>query len=109
MEKSDFAATLTGEEIADLADRLRELTTSPGWAVYCSLVKDARLLAREQALADPEGRDHYDYWKGYVQGLEVLETLPAELLARGTTEVKKAAVRRRGAATFPTSHGPLTR
>jgi hypothetical protein len=80
LERSQFEATLTEEQIAEMATSLKGLVEHPGFEVLCELLKGSRVLAREQALDGP--LEDINFWKGYIEGLKVAEGIPQSVLAR---------------------------
>lgn len=73
-------AAISDEECVDYAPALERLMATEEWGLLLELMKFARTQGREAALEDDEKR--ILYWKGFVEGLKVVEEFPRSVVAR---------------------------
>lgn len=92
-------AMISDEEAMEMMPALQALMDQPGWAIYQNLLKASRVNAREVALA--QGKEKFDWWSGYVAGLNAAGALPqviaqqVERLAVKAHATEKVRLRRR--------------
>ncbi len=79
-ERSPYEQGLTEEQVMEVAPVLSELVATAGWRALIALITGDRVTARERALAGDEA--DIKKWKGYIEGLTVVENIPHFILDR---------------------------
>lgn len=91
-ERSPFELDLSPEQVIELSGPMQQLIQSPAWKTFEDLLVGYRIRARQQAFEGDESG--FQFWKGFVAGLQKAQELPQEILQDVARTVRDEGARK---------------